>query len=73
MNEQGLERGPIVPEGHRAAAAQVFGRSRAEIEKFVAETGRTTADFYTFFWEYMLDEREGIDLKKEWKALARKS
>ncbi len=25
-------------------------------------------DFYTFFWEYLLDDREIIDLKKEWKA-----
>jgi len=50
------------------AAAQVFGRSKTEIEKFVAESGRTAMDFYTFFWEYMLAEREISDLKKEWKA-----
>jgi hypothetical protein len=50
------------------AAAQVFGRSKAEIEKLVAESGRTTMDFYGFFWEYLLDDREVTDLKKEWKA-----
>src|SRR5262245_4627382 len=49
-------------------AAQVFGRSKTEIEKLVAEARRTTTDFYTFFWEYMLAEREISDLKKEWKA-----
>jgi len=50
------------------AAAQVFGLSKQEIEKLVAESGRTTMDFYTFFWEYMLQDREITDLKKEWKA-----
>jgi len=25
-------------------------------------------DFYAFFWEYLLDERDVTDLKKEWKA-----
>jgi hypothetical protein len=50
------------------AAAQVFGRTRREIEKFVAESGRTATDFYTFFWEYMLEDREANDLKKEWKG-----
>jgi hypothetical protein len=50
------------------AAAQTFGRNRTDVEKLVGETDNTTMDFYTFFWEYLLDERESIDLKKEWKA-----
>jgi hypothetical protein len=50
------------------AAAQAFGPSRADIEKLVAETDTTPMDFYTFFWEYLLDERDVIDLKKEWKS-----
>jgi len=50
------------------AAAQVFGRTKADIEKLVAASNRTTTDFHTFFWEYMLDDREITDLKKEWKA-----
>jgi hypothetical protein len=49
-------------------AAQVFGRTQTEIEKFVAGSGRTAADFYAFFWEYLLEDREVTDLKKEWKA-----
>ena len=49
-------------------AAQAFGRTKAEIEKLVIETDRTPLDFYSFFWDYLLDEREVIDLKKEWKA-----
>ena len=50
------------------AAAQVFGRTKREIEKFVAGSSRTEMDFYTFFWEYMLEDREVNDLRKEWKA-----
>jgi hypothetical protein len=50
------------------AAAQVFGTKKADIEKLAAESNRTPADFYSFFWEYLLDEREINDLKKEWKA-----
>ena len=50
------------------AAAQVFGRKKADIEKLAAESNRTPADFDSFFWEYLLDERETNDLKKEWKA-----
>ena len=50
------------------AAAQEFGRSKADIEKLVAESGRTPMDFYTFFWEHLLDDREVSDLKKEWKS-----
>ena len=50
------------------AAAQAFGRTKAKIEQLVVETDRTPLDFYSFFWDYLLDEREVIDLKKEWKA-----
>jgi len=50
------------------AAAQIFGRTEQDIEKLVAGSNRTTTDFYTFFWEYMLDDREITDVKKEWKA-----
>ena len=49
-------------------AAEVFGRTKAEIEKLAADSGRTAMDFYTFFWEYLLEDREVTDLKKEWKA-----
>jgi hypothetical protein len=48
--------------------AQAFGTSQADIETLVAETGSTTTDFYNFFWEYLLEDRDAIDLKKEWKA-----
>jgi hypothetical protein len=50
------------------AAAQAFGLTKADIERLAAESERTPMDFYTFFWEYLLDEREVVDLKKEWKA-----
>ncbi len=50
------------------AAAQTFGPTKADIEKLVGDSGKTTADFYTFFWEYLLEDREIADLKKEWKA-----
>jgi len=50
------------------AAAQVFGRKKADIEKLAAESNRAPADFYSFFWEYLLDDREISDLKKEWKV-----
>ncbi len=50
------------------AAAQAFGRSKAEIDELVAETDNTPLDFYSFFWEYLLDDRDVIDLRKEWKA-----
>ena len=50
------------------AAAQSFGIKRADIEKLAAESERTLADFYTFFWEYLLEDREVSDLKKEWKT-----
>ncbi|MBI4472526.1 MAG: hypothetical protein HY646_07645 [Acidobacteria bacterium] len=50
------------------SAAQAFGRTKAEIDKLVMESDRTPMDFYTFFWDYLLDERDVIDLKKEWKV-----
>ena len=50
------------------AAAQAFGRTKAEIEKLVLDIDRTPMDFYSFFWDFLLDERDVIDLKKEWKA-----
>jgi|SRR5207244_5149813 hypothetical protein len=50
------------------AAVQAFGRTTAEIEQLVLEVDRTPMDFFTFLWEYLLDDREVIDLKKEWKA-----
>ena len=54
------------------AAGQAFGRSKTDIEKLVAGAGCTSMDFYNFFWEYLLDDRENIDLKKEWKAVRNK-
>jgi len=50
------------------AAAKVFGRKKSDIEKLVLESDRSPMDFYAFFWDYLLDERETIDLKKEWKT-----
>jgi hypothetical protein len=50
------------------AAAQVFGRTKQDIEKLVSEAGRTEMDFYNFFWEYMLEDKETNDLMKEWKS-----
>ena len=55
-------------------AAQTFGRTQQEIENLVAESGRSAADFYAFFWEYLLDDRETADdLKKQWKAVKKDS
>ena len=50
------------------AAAQVFGSKNKDIEKLVQASDRSPMDFYSFFWDYLLDERETIDLKKEWKT-----
>jgi hypothetical protein len=50
------------------AAVEAFGRTKADIEKLVGESGRTTADFDAFFWEYLLDDREVNDLKRQWKS-----
>ena len=54
------------------AAAQAFGRSHDDIEKIAAKTGKTAADFYDFFWNYMMDETEGVDPKKAWRAASKK-
>lgn len=55
------------------AAAQAFGKTRKDIEKLAAKTGNTPAEFYAFFWKYMMDEREGVEPKKAWKkAIARR-
>ena len=54
-------------------AAQSFGRRKADIDKLVGDSGRTKTDFYAFFWDYLLDDRDSIDLKKEWKAARKKS
>ena len=53
--------------------AQTFGRNKADVEKLVGDSGRTTMDFYSFFWEYLIDDRDTVDLKKEWKAARNKS
>lgn len=50
------------------SAAQAFGRSRSDIEKLVADSGRTPNDFYAFFWDYVLNDRDVVDLKKRWKT-----
>src|SRR6185503_20769786 len=42
-------------------AVQAFGRSNDEIEKLVGESDRTPVDFYTFFWQFLLDDREVND------------
>jgi hypothetical protein len=53
------------------SAVQGLGTTTADIEKLASESNRTPQDFYNFFWDYMLDDREVADLKKEWKAAAR--
>jgi hypothetical protein len=55
------------------AAAQVFGRTKKDIEALAAKSGRTAADFQAFFWENLLDESESSDLKKHWKAAVKKA
>jgi len=54
-------------------AAKAFGRSKSEIDALVEESNVSTMDFYTFFWDYLLDERDNVDLKKEWKAARNRS
>ena len=54
------------------AAAQTFGRTRREIANMAAKSGRTPADFEVFFWENLLNESDSADLKKHWKAAAKK-
>lgn len=53
------------------SAAQAFGRKKADIRKLVAGSDRTPDDFYAFFWNYLLDDKEIVDLKKTWKAAAK--
>ena len=50
------------------AAAQAFGTTKAEIGGLTADSNNTPLDFYSFFWEYLLDDRDVIDLRKEWKS-----
>jgi hypothetical protein len=52
------------------AAAQAFGNSKKDVEKLALKTGKTPADFYEFFWNYMMDEREAIEPKRAWKKAA---
>ena len=55
------------------AVAQAFGNTRKEVEKIATKTGNTPSDFYAFFWNYMMDERDAIEPKKAWKkATARR-
>lgn len=54
------------------AAAQTFGRSHEDIEELAARSGNTPAEFYDFFWKYMMDERDSVDPKKAWKAVTKK-
>jgi hypothetical protein len=54
------------------AAAQVFGRTKKDIETLAAKSGRTFADFQSFFWDNLLNESESADLKKHWKAAGKK-
>ena len=49
-------------------AAQIFGKTRAEVSAYTAKSGRTLADFETFFWESLFNDSEPSDLKKNWKA-----
>ncbi len=48
------------------AAAQVFGRTEDELKEILAEGGGSRADFMSFFWDYLLGEREVADLEEEW-------
>lgn len=52
------------------AAAQAFGNSRKDVEQLAQKTGNSPAEFYEFFWKYMMDEGEGIEPKKAWKKAA---
>ena len=62
-------------EGFKSKAEEVvqaFGGAQNDIEALAAKTGNTATDFYEFFWNYMMDEREGIDPKKAWKIASGK-
>ena len=52
------------------AAAQAFGNTRKEVENLAAKTGNTPADFYEFFWNYMMDEQDAVEPKRAWKKAA---
>lgn len=52
------------------AAIQAFGNTHKDVEQLTEKSGSSTADFYEFFWKYMMDEREGIEPKKAWKKAA---
>ena len=47
------------------AAAHVFGRTDDELKEILADGG-SRADFMSFFWDYLLGEREVADLEEEW-------
>ena len=53
-------------------AAQVFGRTTGEIRALAAKSGRTLEDFQTFFLQNLMNESDAADLKKAWKASAKK-
>ena len=52
------------------SVVQAFGSKRKEIEKLAAKTGNVPEDFLDFFWQHMMDDSEGVDLKKAWKKAA---
>ena len=54
------------------ASAQAFGTTHEDIEKLAQKTGNSTAEFYEFFWKYMMDDREGVEPKKAWKKVSGK-
>ena len=55
------------------AAAQAFGTTRQDIEKLALRSHSTPSNFYEFFWNYMTDEREGIEPRKAWKKASTKA
>jgi hypothetical protein len=50
------------------SAANGFGYSRQEIERLAPESGCSVADFYPFFWKYLLNDRDAVDLRAEWQS-----
>ena len=50
------------------AASQALGRTSAEIKDLLSTTGGTRADFMNFFWDYVLSDRDALDLEEEWTA-----
>ena len=49
-------------------AAQAFGRTRAERDAMLVESGRTADEFDAFFWDYLLSESNPADIRKQWKS-----